>query len=163
LGLRHENETAQTNVMGAIAKHPHRRNGTQRQLTTLFGEVLVTRLGYSSKEAGVSAFYPSEGQLNLPPDQYSDGIRSRVATTASLVSFSETSQTIGETTGSEVVISMNIGNFIKPRNSNVTMSASFRNLNGFWLPNYITSKEPHPNWIGTLCWNVIQTVRWLDD
>jgi hypothetical protein len=103
LDLRYETETAQTNVMGSDgAKRPHRRNGTQRQLTTLFGEVVVTRLGYSSKEAGVSALYPSDGQLNLPPDQYSDGLRSRVATTASLVSFSETSQTIGETTGSEV-------------------------------------------------------------
>jgi hypothetical protein len=103
LDQRYENETAQTNVMGSDgAKRPHRRNGTQRQLTTLFGEVVVTRLGYSSKEAGVSALYPSDGQLNLAPDQYSDGLRSRVATTASLVSFSETSQTIGETTGSEV-------------------------------------------------------------
>lgn len=81
LDLRYENEPAQTNVMGSDgAKRPHRRNGTQRQLTTLFGEVVVTRLGYSSKEAGVSALYPSDGQLNLAPDQYSDDIRSRVAT-----------------------------------------------------------------------------------
>lgn len=103
LDLRYQNETAQTNVMGSDGeKRPHRRNGSQRQLTTLFGEVVVTRLGYSSKAPGVSALYPGDGQLNLAPDQYSDGIRSRVATTASLVSFSETSQTIGETTGSAV-------------------------------------------------------------
>jgi hypothetical protein len=24
------------------------------------------------------------------------------------------------------------------------MSASFKNQNAYWLPNYITSKEPHP-------------------
>jgi Domain of unknown function (DUF4351) len=27
------------------------------------------------------------------------------------------------------------------------MSASFRSLNGYWLPNSITSKEPHPSLI----------------
>jgi hypothetical protein len=42
------------------------------------------------------------------------------------------------------MISISIGNFIKPKNSNVTMSASFKNQNAYWLPNYITSKEPHP-------------------
>jgi hypothetical protein len=103
LDQRYEHETSQTNVMGADGeKRPHRRNGCQRQLTTLFGEVVVTRLGYSSKAAGVSALYPSDGQLNLAPDQYSDGIRARVATSGSLMSFSETSQMLGETTGSKV-------------------------------------------------------------
>lgn len=103
LDERYQNESAQVNVVGADgAKRPHRRNECQRQLATLFGEVMVTRLGYSSKQAGVSALYPADGQLNLASDQYSDGVRQRVATTAALVSFSETSQTIGETTGAQV-------------------------------------------------------------
>jgi hypothetical protein len=103
LNERYEAESAQVNVVGADgAKRPHRRNRCQRQLSTLFGEVVVSRLGYSSKEAGVSALYPGDGQLNLGPDQYSDGIRQRIASTAASVSFTETSQVMGETTGSKV-------------------------------------------------------------
>jgi hypothetical protein len=103
LDERYENEPAQSNVVGSDgAKRPHRRNDCQRQLTTLFGEVIVARLGYSSKEAGVSALYPTDGQLNLAPDQYSDGVRQRVVNTAALVSFSETSQAVRQTTGASV-------------------------------------------------------------
>jgi hypothetical protein len=103
LDERYANEPAQVNVVGSDgAKRPHRRNDAQRQLATLFGEVIVSRLGYSSKNAGVSALYPADGQLNLAPDQYSDGLRQRVALSASSVSFSETSQTIGQTTGAQV-------------------------------------------------------------
>lgn len=103
LDERYQNESAQVNVVGSDGeKRPHRRNKCQRQLTTLFGKVMVTRLGYSSKQSGVSALYPADGQLNLAPDQYSDGVRKRVSTTAALVSFSETSQTMGETTGAQV-------------------------------------------------------------
>ncbi len=103
LDERYEAEESQENVVGADGKkRPHRRNRCQRQLSTLFGEVVVSRLGYSSKEAGVSALYPGDGQLNLSPDQYSHGIRQRVATTAASVSFGETSKVIGEMTGSSV-------------------------------------------------------------
>jgi hypothetical protein len=89
LDERYANEPAQVNVVGSDgAKRPHRRNDAQRQLATLFGEVVVSRLGYSSKSPGVSALYPADGQLNLAPDQYSDGLRQRVALSASSVSFS---------------------------------------------------------------------------
>jgi hypothetical protein len=103
LDERYANESAQVNVVGADgALRPHRRNDCQRQLATLFGEVVVSRLGYSSKVSGVSALYPADGQLNLAPDQYSDGLRQRVAISGALVSFGETSASIGETTGAKV-------------------------------------------------------------
>jgi hypothetical protein len=103
LDERYASESSQENVVGADGvKRPHRRNRCQRQLATVFGEVVVSRLGYSSKEAGISALYPGDGQLNLGPDQYSDGLRQRVATTAASVSFGETSQIVGATTGSPV-------------------------------------------------------------
>jgi len=93
----------QVNVIGSDgANRPHRRNACNRQLTTLFGDVVVTRYGYSSKEAGISALYPADGLLNIAPDQYSDGVRQRVATNASLMWFSETSETMKQTTGSAV-------------------------------------------------------------
>jgi hypothetical protein len=66
LDERYANESAQVNVVGSDgALRPHRRNDCQRQLATLFGEVVVSRLGYSSKVSGVSALYPADGQLNL--------------------------------------------------------------------------------------------------
>jgi hypothetical protein len=103
LDERYAHETAQANVVGGDGiPRPHRRNDCQRQLATLFGEVVVARLGYSSKATGVSALYPADGQLNLAPDQYSDGLRKRIAISGALVSFGETSQIIGETTGANV-------------------------------------------------------------
>jgi hypothetical protein len=44
LDMRHENEVIQVNVIGSDgAKRPHPRNACNRQLTTLFGDVVVTR------------------------------------------------------------------------------------------------------------------------
>jgi hypothetical protein len=103
LDLRAANEVVQTTVVGSEAEvRPHRRKDCQRQLESLFGEVVVTRLGYSSKQAGISALYPEDGKLNLSVDQYSDGVRRRVAIEASKVSFVETSATLRATTGAQV-------------------------------------------------------------
>ena len=63
---------------------------------------MVTRVGYSTQKPDVSALYPADGKLNLPPDKYSDGLRRRVAEEAAKVSFSETSSTIAATTGGAV-------------------------------------------------------------
>lgn len=103
LDLRYAEEEYQTEVEGADGeRRPHRRKKTQRKLETLFGEVIVTRVGYSTQQLEVSALYPADGKLNLPPDKYSDGLRRRVALEASKVSFAETSQTIATTTGGAV-------------------------------------------------------------
>lgn len=103
LDLRAVNEANQTNVVGSdeVAR-PHRRKQSQRQLTTIFGDVTVTRIGYSTKQIGISALYPEDGKLNLSMDQYSDGVRQRVAIEASKVSFAETSTTMGQMTGADV-------------------------------------------------------------
>jgi hypothetical protein len=103
LDLRAANEVQYQSLVGSDQQpRPHHRKGTQRQLETLFGEVVVTRVGYSTKTAGVSALYPADGILNLASDQYSDGLRRRVAQEASKVSFTETVTTIAETTGAQV-------------------------------------------------------------
>jgi len=103
LDLRAAHEEVQVTVLGSEGEvRPHRRKDCQRQLESLFGEVVVTRLGYSSKQAGISALYPEDGKLNLSVDQYSDGVRRRVAIEASRVSFAETSATVRETTGAQV-------------------------------------------------------------
>ena len=103
LDLRYAQEEYQKEVIGTDGeKRPHRRKKTQRKLETLFGEVVVTRVGYSTQKPRVSALYPADGKLNLPPDKYSDGLRRRVAQEASKVSFDETSSTIATTTGGAV-------------------------------------------------------------
>lgn len=103
LDLRYHHEGYETEVFGSDGeKRPHRRKRTQRQLESLFGVVVVPRVGYSTQKPDVSALYPTDGKLNLPPDKYSDELRRRVAVEASKVSFSETSQTIAWTTGGAV-------------------------------------------------------------
>lgn len=103
LDWRYASEAYQSEVMGSDGDaFPHRRKQTQRKLETLFGEVVLKRVGYSTQKREVSALYPSDGTLNLPPDQYSDELRRRVAVEASKVSFAETSRTIGLTTGGAI-------------------------------------------------------------
>jgi hypothetical protein len=103
LDLRAANEVQYQSLVGSDQHtRPHHRKDTQRQLETLFGEVVVTRVGYSTKTAGISALYPADGILNLASDQYSDGLRQRVAQEASKASFTETVTTIAETTGAQV-------------------------------------------------------------
>ena len=100
LDLRYAQEEYQKDVWGSDGeKRPHRRKKTQRRLETLFGEVIVTRVGYSTQKPEVSALYPQDGKLNLAADKYSDGIRCRVAEEASKVSFAETSETIAPDDG----------------------------------------------------------------
>ncbi len=103
LDNRYAKEEYQTKVVGADGEvRPHRRKKTERQLETLFGEVVVTRVGYSTQKPEISALYPADGQLNLSTDKYSDELRRRVATEASKVSFAETRETIATTTGGSV-------------------------------------------------------------
>lgn len=54
----------------------HVRKGTSRTLTSVFGAVQVTRLGYSQRQC--SSLFPLDAQLNLHADQYSDGVRKRI-------------------------------------------------------------------------------------
>lgn len=103
LDLRYAQEEYQKDVWGSDGEaRPHRRKKTQRQLETVFGEVVVTRVGYSTQKPEVSALYPQDGKLNLAADKYSDGLRRRVAEETSKVSFAETSETIAKTTGGEI-------------------------------------------------------------
>lgn len=58
----------------------HVRQNTSRALTTVFGKVTVKRLSYSQRN--VSSEFPLDAELNLNDDQYSDGVRKRVASDA---------------------------------------------------------------------------------
>jgi hypothetical protein len=78
----------------------HRRPDCQRHLATLFGDVMVSRTSYGAP--GVGSRFALDAQLNLPPDKYSDGLRRRLATEVSLMSFDEAIARLDQTTGGHV-------------------------------------------------------------
>ena len=71
-----------------------------RWLESVFGTVWVNRMGYEAK--GESMLYPLDGDLNLPRERYSFGVRKRVATEAVKNSFDETVEGLERTTGAHV-------------------------------------------------------------
>jgi hypothetical protein len=75
----------------------HVRKDTQRQLTTLFGNVKVYRKSYG--QANKQSLFPMDAQLNLPEDQYSDGMRKRMSKEVIKSSFDNAIESISETTG----------------------------------------------------------------
>ncbi|MBX9947993.1 MAG: ISKra4 family transposase [Candidatus Obscuribacterales bacterium] len=77
-----------------------RRENTERELMTLFGEVTVSRIRYG--HPGEASLHPLDARLNLPADKYSHNLRKRVAEEAAKVSFDETVKSIKRTTGSKV-------------------------------------------------------------
>jgi hypothetical protein len=76
-----------------------RRRGT-RQLRSLVGEVVVTRLIYQA--AGVNRLCPQDASLNLPAESFSLGVRRRVAEEAASGSFEHAVERVVATTGAQV-------------------------------------------------------------
>lgn len=58
------------------AKRTHKPKQS-RKLTTIFGTVKVNRIGYGGRK--LSSLNPLDGELNLPTEKYSQGVRQRVA------------------------------------------------------------------------------------
>ena len=71
-----------------------------RELQTVFGAVVVERLGYGA--AGVSSLHPKDAALNLPEESYSLELRRRVALEAARGSFEEAVAAVERSTGVRV-------------------------------------------------------------
>jgi hypothetical protein len=71
--------------------------GHTRALTTVFGEVTVTRLAY--RRRGHANLYPADAQLNLPVEKHSHGLRKLAAVEAARGSFDDTADAIERATG----------------------------------------------------------------
>jgi hypothetical protein len=71
--------------------------GHQRALTTVFGEVTVTRLAYRAR--GHSNLHPADARLNLPVEKHSHGLRKLAAVEASRGSFDGAIEAIERATG----------------------------------------------------------------
>jgi hypothetical protein len=71
--------------------------GHTRPLTTVFGEVTVTRLAY--RRRGHANLYPADAALNLPVEKHSHGLRQLAALEAARGSFDDTAEAIERATG----------------------------------------------------------------
>jgi hypothetical protein len=71
--------------------------GHERRLTTVFGEVTVTRLAY--RRRGHANLYPADAVLNLPVEKHSHVLRKLAAIEASRGSFDDTADAIDRATG----------------------------------------------------------------
>jgi hypothetical protein len=71
-----------------------------RELQTVFGPVVVERLGYGA--AGVESLHPKDAALNLPEESYSLEVRRRVALEAARGSFDEAVAAVERNTGVKV-------------------------------------------------------------
>ena len=72
----------------------------ERKLQTMFGEVSIVRIGYSSRHH--SGFFPLDAILNLPNNSYSYGLQYFISKHASLCSFSEVMSITQEVSGVKI-------------------------------------------------------------
>jgi len=87
-------------VVGADGEERRHCRGRSRALVTVFGEVTVRRLGY--RGVRLDSVFPLDAALNLPPDQYSQGLRRKVGLEVAKGSFDEAVKAIEEGTGAQV-------------------------------------------------------------
>ena len=66
--------------------------GHTRALTTVFGEVTVTRLAYRRRRH--ANLYPADAALNLPVEKHSHGLRQLAALEAARGSFDDTAEAV---------------------------------------------------------------------
>ena len=100
LDQRAEAEEPLDKVVGADGHERRHCRARSRDLLTVFGEVIVRRLGYSGIRLG--SVFPLDEALNLPTDKYSLGLRRQVGLEVAKGSFDETVMAIEEGTGAQV-------------------------------------------------------------
>lgn len=99
LDIRSDDEI-EGDCQGADAEKRTHKRKQERKLTTRFGTVIVSRIGYGQRK--IVSLKPLDAELNLPIEQYSYGIRERVATEVALNGFNETVEAIKKTTAAQV-------------------------------------------------------------
>ncbi|MGI9120221.1 MAG: hypothetical protein ACR2G7_08905 [Acidimicrobiales bacterium] len=79
---------------------PNVEAGHSRVLTTIFGELSVSRLAY--RQRGQANLHPADAALNLPDERHSHGLRRLAAVESSKGSFDEATGVIRATSGVNV-------------------------------------------------------------
>lgn len=98
---RSDAEEPMKSVRGADGEtRTHRRAGCERRLETVFGTVLVSRIGYSYP--GYDSVFPLDGALNLPCGKYSHGLQELLSNETAKGAFDEAVATIVKMTGGHV-------------------------------------------------------------
>jgi len=101
LDLRCRRESRRDSIVGCDGvERTHFREGCERGLMTLFGEVEVRRKGYGAR--GVCSVFPLDAELNLPADNYSHGLCQRMSKEVSRHSFDDAVEQVDKTTGGKV-------------------------------------------------------------
>ena len=101
LDLRAGREQRVERVVGSEGVRRNRvEAGHERSLLTVFGEVGVRRVAY--RERGHRNLYPADGQLNLPQERHSHGLRRLAAIESSRGSFDDACEAVGRQTGQPV-------------------------------------------------------------
>lgn len=100
LDLFAKNEPKLKSVTGSDEIERNHRRTRERGLMTIFGEVEVNRMAYG--KPGEQSLFPLDGQLNLPPDLFSHGMRRRVAQEVIRGSYDEGLASIERTTGGKI-------------------------------------------------------------
>lgn len=80
-------------------KRTHKRKQS-RFLTTIFGTVTVSRIGYGGRK--LTSLHPLDGELNLPTEKYSHGLSQRVASAVAFNGFNQTVEIIKNTTAAQI-------------------------------------------------------------
>lgn len=78
----------------------HVKHGCTRPLESLFGEVIVTRIGYGLP--GYSSLFPLDRELNLPQAKYSHGLQEVLGEEASKSAFDDAVSMVDKQTGGHV-------------------------------------------------------------
>jgi len=100
LKLRGVGEVDGDSVVGTDEVERTHRRVHDRKLMSIFGPVEPERLGYGQR--GTTSLHPLDADLNLPPEEYSHGVRRFVAEQVANVSFDKTVEQIEKNTGASV-------------------------------------------------------------
>jgi hypothetical protein len=100
LDLRSARETRVEVVDAEGVAHRSVETGHVRPLQSIFGPVSVERLAY--RHRGHANLYPADGELNLPLERHSHGLRSLAAVEATRGSFDDACAAIARATGQGV-------------------------------------------------------------
>jgi hypothetical protein len=96
LRAQREQRLSEVTDAGQVAR-PAVETGHTRALTSVFGQVRVSRLAY--RRRGRVNLYPADGQLNLPVEKHSHGLRKFAAVEAARGSFDDVTDAIERATG----------------------------------------------------------------
>ena len=97
---RRKDEQIEEDCFGSDGEKRTHKRQQSRKLSTIFGEVVVNRIGYGKRK--ITSLQPLDGELNLPPEKYSHGLSQRVAQAVAFNGFEQTVEIIKKTTAAKV-------------------------------------------------------------